>query len=333
MPNNPTAAALHIDTLLTDMAIGYGTDLATTYVADRVCTLTPVTKQSDKYPVWNKGDFYRSEMDVRGDAARSKGSGQRMSTDSYWAEVYALHTTLSDRQRSNADVDVEGAKVRYLMNQTKLKRDIIYAANCFTSGVWSGFSDQTGVAAGPAANQFIQWSDYTNSDPIGDITDQVVDLEVAAGIPNVRLMAVCNRYVFEKLRHHPDMLDRIKYTAGVERPAQITPQAMAAVLGIDELVIAKAGQNTAAEGQTASMSRVFGNSFLLQYKADSPDDMTPTGASLFSWSEFDQVTPEGAAIFSWYEDNKRATFYEAEMACDIKVTAADLGGIFLTCVA
>lgn len=333
MPINPTAGALHIDTLLTEMAIGYGTDAAKTYVADRACTMTPVDKQSNKYAVWDKGDYYRSEMDLRADGARSKGSGQRMSTDTYFADVYALHTKITDRQRSNADVDVEGAKVRWLTNQTKLKRDKIYAAAAFASGIWSGFSDQTGVAAAPGANQFIQWSDYSNGDPIADITDQVVALEVAAGVPNVRLIGICNSYVFEKLRHHPDMLDRVKYTAGVERPASITPEIMAAVLGIDELIIARAVENTAAEGQTAVMARVFGNHFLLQYKSDTPDDETPTGTTLFSWSEFDEVTPEGAAIFSWYEENKRATFYETEMACDIKVTAVDLGGIFLSCVA
>lgn len=327
MPINPTAQALHVDKLLTEYAIGYGTDLASTYVADRVCTMANVQKQSDKYPVWNKGDFFRAEMALRADGDRSVGSGQRMSTDSYFADVYALHTQITDRQRKNSDVDIESAKVRYLMNQAKLKRDIIYASVAFTSGVWSGFSDQTGGV------EFTVWSDYTNGDPIGDITSKRVDLEVSAGVPGVRLMGVTNTAVFEKLRHHPDMLDRIKYTAGVERPADVTPEMMAAVLGIDEIVLAKAVQNTAKEGQTASMSRVFGDSFLLQYKADSSDDETPTGTTLFSWSEFDEVSAEGAAIFQWYEESRRTTFYEAEQAFDIKVSAADLGGIFLSCIA
>jgi hypothetical protein len=333
MPSNPTSSALHVDTLLTEMAIGYGTDLAKTYVADRACTVTPVQKQSDKYMIWNKGDFYRSDMALRGDGDRSVGSGQRLSNTNYFAEVYALHTKLTDRQRKNSDVDIESAKVRYLMNQAKLKRDILYADTLFKASVWAGFSDQTGVAATPGANQFIHWSDYTNGDPIGDITDKVVDLELAAGVPGVELVGICNTKVFEQLRHHPDMLDRIKYTAGVERPAAVTPEVMAAVLGIDTLIIAKAAKNTAAEGQTASMSRVFGDHFLLQYRSMTPDDETPTAATLFSWSEFDEVTPEGAAIFSWYEESKRATYYEAEMACDIKATATDLGGIFLSCVA
>lgn len=333
MPNNPTSRALHVDTLLTDYAIGYGTSIGKTYVADRLCTLKDVTKQSDKYIIWDKGDLFRSEMDVRADGDRSAGGGQNVSNTSYWAEVYALHTKLTDRQRSNSDIDIESAKIRYLVNQSKLKRDKLYAANCFAASIWSGFADQTGVVSSPSTNQFIHWSDGTNGDPIGDITSKRVDLEVAAGVPDVMLRGVCNSYVFEKMRHHPDMLDRIKYTGGVERPADITPEAMAAVLGLDEIVIAKAVENTANEGQTTSMSRVFGNHFLLQYTAQTAGDDTPTGATLFSWSEYDGVTADGAAIFQWYEEARRTTFFEAEMACDIKVTAADLGGIFLSCVA
>lgn len=333
MPINPTAQSLHVDKLLTEFAIGYGSDIGKVYVADRVCSLVNVDKQSDKYAVWNKGDFYRSEMLKRADGDPSVGSGQRMSTDTYFADVWALHTKLTDRQRKNSDVDVEASKIRYLMNQAKLARDIEYASTCFTSSVWSGFADQTGVSGSPSTNQFIHWSDYTSGDPIGTITAKRVDLELAAGVPSAKLLGITNTAVFEKMRHHPDMLDRIKYTAGVERPADVTPEMMAAVLGLEEIVVAKAAKNTAKEGQTASMSRVFGNHFLLQYISPSAGDETPTAAALFSWSEFDGVTAEGAAIFQWYDEATRSTFYEAEQAFDIKVTAADCGGIFLSAIA
>lgn len=334
MPNNPTSQSLHIDAALTDFAIAYGTDLASTFVADRACTVKPVDKESDYYYVWNKGDFYRLEMAKRADGDRSEGGGQRLSNSTYFADVWALHTKLTDRQRSAArnEIDIEAAKIRYLMHQAKLARDSQFASTFFTTSVWSGFSDQTGVAAGPSTNQFLQWND-SSSDPIGNITDKVTDLEVAAGVPGVELIGVTNSAVFNVLRNHADMLDRIKYTAGVERPAAVTPQIMAAVLGLDELIVAKAAQNTAAEGATAVMARLFGKGFLLMYRAPTPDDETPTAATLFSHSEFDQVTPEGAAIFQWYDESRRTTFFEAEQAFDQKVTAADLGGFFTSCIA
>lgn len=335
MPINPTRGSLHVDTLLTDYAIAYGTDLASTYVSDRACTIKSVDKQSDKYVVWNKGDFYRLEMQQRADGDKSEGGGQRLSNATYFAEVWALHTILTDRQRNAArgEVDVEAAKIRYLMNQTKLARDVQFASTFFTTSVWSGFTDQTGVAAAPGANQFIQWSDYTNSTPITDIKEQAVALEITAGVPGTKLVGVTSSTVFQKLSDHPDFLDRLKYTGGNDRPANVTREAMAAILGLDELIVAKAVQNTAAEGATATMAAIFGDKFLLMFKSDVASDDQSTAATLFSHSEFDQVTPEGAAIFQWYDDSRRSTYYEAEQAFDQKVTAADLGGIFTDCLA
>lgn len=335
MPNNPTSSSLHIDRALTDFAIAYGPDLRDSFVADRACTLKSVDKQSDYYYVWNKGDFYRLEMAKRGDGDVSEGSGQRLSSTTYFADVWALHTLITDRQRAQArnEIDIEAAKVRYLMHQAKLARDSQFATNCFATSVWSGFSDQTGVASSPSTNQFIQWSDYTNSDPINDISTQITALETTAGLPGVDLVAVTSRAVFRKLAEHPDMLDRIKYTAGVDRPASVTPQAMAAVLGIDDLIIAKAVQNSAAEGATATMAALFGSGFLLMYRSPAATDDMPTATTLFSWSEFDQVTADGAAIFQWYDESRRATYLEAEQAFSIKVTAADLGGFFTSCIA
>ena len=335
MPNNPTAAALHVDRALTDFAIAYGPDLAATFVADRACTVKAVDKESDYYYVWDKGDFFRLEAAKRADGDKSEGSGQRLSTTTYFADVYALHTLLTDRQRAAArnEIDVEAAKVRYLMHQMKLARDNQFASELFTTSVWSGFTDQQGVASGPGANQFEQWDDYANSDPIANITGQISNLEVSAGMPGVELIAVTNTKVFRTLQNHPDMLDRIKYTSGNERPAAVTAQAMAEVLGLDELIIAKAANNSAAEGATASMGRLFGDRFLMMYRSAVPTDDMPTAATLFSHSEFDDVTPDGAAIFTWYDESRRATVMEAQTAFDIRVTAADLGGIFYDCVA
>lgn len=335
MPINPTASSLHIDRALTDFAIAYGPDLRSTFVADRACTLKSVEKQSDKYFTWNKGDFYRLEMAKRADGDKSEGSGQRISNTAYYCDVWALHTMITDRQRNMAknEVDIEAAKVRYLMHQAKLARDSQFASTFFTTSVWSGFSDQTGVTSSPSTNQFIYWSDTTNGDPITDITEQVVALEVAAGVPGAELVAVTNTAVFRALAQHPDMLDRIKYTAGVDRPASVTPQAMAAVLGIDEIIVAKSVQNSAAEGATATMARLFGDHFLLMYRTPAATDDMPTAATLFSWTEFDGVTPDGAAIFQWYDESRKATYLEAEQAFDMVVTAADLGGFFTGCIA
>lgn len=329
MPTSlPTARDFHVDALLTDFAIAYGQDLKSSYVADRAATVVRSKKRSNKYPVWNKGDWFRIEMDLRADGDTSAGGGFRLDTsNSYVCEDYALHTYLTDRQRSNAmnEIDAEKAKVRWLMQQAKMKRDKIFASTAFVTGVWTGVTEQTGVGSNPSTNQFLQF-DTSGSDPIGVITEQMLAVEVATGLlPNVM---ISNTKVANELKQHADFLDRIKHT----QTGIVTEDLIASVLGLDEYIVAKGVENTAAEAAAASMSRIFGDHILLLHRTPAMTDEMPTALALFSWSEFDQVTEDGAAVAQWYDKDRKATKFEAEQSFDVKITATDLGVMLLNAV-
>jgi hypothetical protein len=321
----PSARDLHVDSLLTDYAIGYSQDIASTYVIGAASTLKKVNKQSDYYAVWNKGDFFRSEMDVRVQGARSKGAGFRMSTATYTAINYGLHTTLTDDQRENSDVDIEKAKIRYLVHQAMRKRDKVFAAAAFTTSVWAN-TDQTGVSTSPSTNQFLQWND-SSSTPLKDILEQIEVVRLACGMkPNVM---VIDPNVELNLRRHSDFLGLFQYTSG----GLVTLQQIAGVLGIDNIIVGNTIENTANEGATTVMANVFGKGCLLAHIAPTPGDEEPTAVTGFSWSPFDQVSATGIAVDSWYEKPYRATFYEAEMYFDCKVTATDAAVYMASAVA
>lgn len=324
----PTANDVHVDSILTDIAVAYGQDLKNTYIADRAFTQVPVTKQSDKYNVWNKGDFFRSEMALRADGTRSAVSGQRLSQSAYYCDTYALSTTITDKQRANAkgETNLEDAKIRYLMHQALRKRDVQFAAVGFVTGVWTGTTEQTGVSGSPSTNEFKQWND-SSSTPIVDITEVIDAVRITCGKkPNI---GIVNEAVFRALKHHADFLDRIKHT----QTGVVTADLIAEVLGLEQLLVAQAIQNTANEGATATMADVFGKNMAVIYRAPAATDDDATAGSIFSWSEFDGVTADGAAIRQWYEEPKQATYYEAEQSFDVVLTAADMGGMMLTAVA
>lgn len=330
MPTHkPSARDVHVDSLLTDFAIAYGQDLRSAFVADRAFTPARVQKQSDKYVVWDKGDWYRSEMGLRADGDVSRGGGFGVDTsNSYFTEVYGLHTYLTDRQRSNSDgeIDLEKAKVRWLMSQAKLKQDLLFGATAFITGVWTGVTEQTGVSGSPSTNEFKQWNDSASTPSI-DITEQINAVEVSTGKrPNV---AVTSPEVMLQLREHAEMLDRIKHT----QTGIVTNDLIAQAVGLDEIIVGHAVQNTGKEGQTASMSRVFGKHFLLLHRTPGLTDDEPTAGVGFHWSDIDQVTVDGAAISQWYDNDRKATKFEAEMAYVPKITATDLGVMMLSAVA
>ena len=57
----------HVNTPLTQISIAYLQN-QTEFVAAQVCPIIPVTKQSDRYYVYNRGDFFRDQtiVDVLG---------------------------------------------------------------------------------------------------------------------------------------------------------------------------------------------------------------------------------------------------------------------------
>ena len=328
MPSLPSMRDVHpVNQLLTDMAIGYGQELAGTYCVDRATTPVPVKKQSNTYAIWDKGDMFRDEFQLRVSGQPSVGVGQRVSTGTYSCKRYALHATLGRDELANSDfTDLEKKKIRLLAQKAKIKRDRIYAANVFATGLWTSNTEQTGVASGESTNQFRQFNDGANSDPIKVILDQQSVLELSTGLRGNKL--VTNRKVLRALRQHPDLLALTQYTS----PGLAPMQTLLETFELEEIVIADGIYNTAAEGQTASMARIIGNHMLLCHIAPKSTD-EPTAVCSFVWSEFDQVTENDVPVKSWFNEDLDCHKYEGEICPDTKITANDLGVFFKDVVA
>lgn len=321
MPTEPIGNS-HVDQLLTDFAIAYGQDPAKHFVGDVGATMLRKTKQSDKYPVWSKADFYRSEMGLVGHSTPAPIGGFRVDlTNTFYADEYALKVFLADKDAKGSDLDIRKQKVRYLVGQAKLKRDKLYAAAVFATGKWTSNTEQTGKAAGPGANEFLQFGD-ASSDPLIVIQNQLLAVELSTGLmPNVM---ITNSVVDMALRRHPDILDLYKYTSG----GLATRDEVAEAVGVSQIVVGHAVENTANEGQAATMARVFGNHILLAYIEPGPSQDLPTAISGYTWNEYDKVDATGVAIKTWREDDPEGEWLKAEQCVQYKITANDLG-VFL----
>ena len=98
----PTTSDVHVDAILTNISLAF-LQSENNFVANRVFRSIPVEKQSDKYFVYTKGDWFRDEAAVRAPASPSAGSGYTLSTATYNADVYAFHKDVDDQTRANAD--------------------------------------------------------------------------------------------------------------------------------------------------------------------------------------------------------------------------------------
>ena len=326
----PAPEDLYFSQLLTNLSIAYR-NAQETYIATKFAPVVPTNRQSDKYTIFSKADFLRDEAQVREDGKETAGIGFGISRDSYDAELYGVHFRITPRMRvsQGPDVNLPQVGTKLVTDKLLLKMERAWASRMFTTGIWSGQVDQTGVVSAPAANQFIHWSDYVNGKPKKNIKDACTVVQQGTGLrPNT---LVLGRQTWDAMQDHPDFTDRLKYTSSDSISAAI----LARMLELDRVLIAGVVHNTAAEGQTASMAFVHGKHALLAYVNPAPEREMPSAAYTFGWT--DMVQGAGAAGVAISELPRNADTgvdkIEGQSAWDIKVTGADLGAFFNGAVA
>lgn len=323
---NPTAGAVHVDSALTNISVAFF-QKATNFIAGRVFPNVPVDKQSDRYFTYDRGDFNRDEARERAPGTESAGSGLDLdNTPTYYAKVYAFHKDIPDQIVANADaaVNLERAASEYVAHKMLIRKEKDFMSRFFAGGIWT--NDWDGVASGPTGNQVVQWSDTTSGDPIGNIrVAKSTIMESTGFMPNT---LVLGQRVMDALVDHPDIVDRVKYSGGVgnQNPALVNEQTLAALFGVERVVVGAAIENTAADGLTGAHSFIAGKKALLCYSAPTPSLLAPSAGYTFSWQGYLGTTNEfGIATSRFRMEHLKSERVEGEIAMDHKLVSADLG--------
>lgn len=322
----PTISQVHIDAILTNISVAY-MQKAENFISDKVFPVVPVDKKSNKYFTYTKNDWFRDEAQRRAPGTESAGGGYNLSTDTYSADVWAFHKDVDDQTLANADTPLNPLReaAEFVTRRLLLRREIQFVSDFLTTGVWG--TDVTGVSASPTSTQFYQWSDYANSDPIEDIEAAKASILSTTGMEGNTL--VLGYEVFRKLKNHPDIVDRYKYTTS----SVITEDMMARLFGIDRILVAKSVKATNNEGATGAYGFTFGKAACLLHVASSPGLMTPSAGYIFAWTGVSGGLGATVGTSNFRMEHLKANRIEAEMAFDNKVVATDLGYFFATAVA
>jgi len=317
----PTASDVHINRPLTNISVAY-VQSESEYIAGNMFPVVPVPKKSDTYHKYTKNDWFRDEAQKRAPSTESAGSGYTLSTDTYNCDVWAFHKDIDDQVRGNYDspLDPDRDATEFVTQRLLLSRDRQFADTFFKTGVWD--TDVTG------GGDFTVWSDYTNSNPIGDVTNAKRAVKKTTGyVPNVLMIG---GEVWDKLKDHSDIIERIKYT---QSAVDISPQLVAQVLGVQRIVIADAIYATNNEGAEEAYDQVFGKNALLCYAAPRPSLLQPSAGYIFAWTGYGAGNAYGVTIGTFRMENLKSERVEGELAYDMKVVAPDLGYFFSGVVA
>lgn len=306
----PTQSDVHYDALLTNLSTAYIQN-QTNFIATKVFPIVNVSKQANRYPTYTKNDWFQDDAQLRGDSEESAGSGFTLSNDPYFCDVWGYHKDIGDQLRANADgvYNVDRDATEFVAMKMLLRQELQWVSEFFKSGIWG-----TSLVGGAG---FIQFSDYAGSTPIDVVTTGTETVLKNTGFePNTLVLGL---EVYNKLKNHPDFVDRVKYSA----PDAVTTAIMANLFEVDNVYVAKAVKATNAKGAAGTYDFVFGKNALLCYTPKNPGLLTPAAGYIFSWD----YAPVGGSmpISRLRIDTKKTDRVEAEAAWDNKLIGSDLG--------
>ncbi len=317
-------------TALSSMALSYYQN-ASNYFAKSIFPICPVGLSSDNYYIFNKEDLLRDNWHRKPAYGKVEPAVVSEHTDVYNCKVDQMimgidQIRLTDLQRRMGPSirDPKQQRTRTIAEQANIHQDVLFAEKYFKAGAWEDEyvgQDSTSVSG----KQFIKFSN-ANSDPIKFIDERKTAMHQNTGrMPN-RLAIGAN--VFNALKVHPGILERVKYGGSTVNPANVTENVLAQLFGVEKLVVLNSIMNKAEMGAEAKMEYIGDpNAFLLAYATSAPAIDEPSAGYMFSWDMLGngQILP----ILNYLGENGTHTEYiEGLMANDIRKTADDLAMFF-----
>lgn len=300
----PDIGSIHIDVALTNLS------QATTnegFVADLIFPPAKVTKDSDKFFKYDKANL-RADQTAWAPKTYVKEVNWDVSTDSYATERHGLAELIEDDEKQNADspLDIERDTVELLTEKMLIVREKKLATLLTTAGSFD-------ADARPALGAADRWDNYTSSS-----SDPNEDIQLARKTiykktfmrPNVVILPY---EVFESVREHPKIHERIKYVS----EAIITEQILARLWNVERVIIAGAGENTAKEGAADSLSYIWGKNAWVGFVESRPRLKRP------SWGY--AMRSQANLVERWRDNPRKGEMFRVSYKEIHKIVTASAG--------
>ena len=263
-----TASDLHVDKLLSEMALGYRPE---GFIADMVMPVVNVGKQSDLYAEFSRSDRLRRQNTSRAPGAEARVVTEDVGSGTYYAANYALKGRVPIEDRANADpiyqnMQAEG-KVMLVMDHLMLDYEIRVASQVTST---SNVGSSSAVSSA--------WNGA--GDPLGDMNQAIDNIHYSTGVrPNKAIFGVEAWKSFRRDSNVRNLIFGNNNGGGYPSTAQV-----AELLDLDSVEVGGAFRNTGGEGLDESLSSVWGDNVLIEYVPASPNRERPSFAYSFRWS-------------------------------------------------
>jgi len=311
-----TGHDLHIDQHLSNVAINYEPK---GMIADVIAPIVKVPKQSDNYIIWDHADAFRVEDDKRAPGTEANKIERSVSSETYFADNYALKMPLNLEDRENMDPvfvgEMREGRTKFIKSKLMLSWEQRAAQLC-----------TSGSNVGSYATVDSDWIEHANgnSDPLGDCWTALNNVADSMGYrPNRCIMGDT---AWRNFRRHADVIDIIHGNTGAAGSKGVryaSREQFKAIFEIEEFLIGAAYYNSADEGQSASLSLLWDDYVLWYYAPASPSIEEPSFMYSFRWNK--PGLPNMIAERHPFDPKTKSEEIELGYYQDEKITAKNLG--------
>ena len=273
-----------VDPALSSVSVKYTND---TFIADIIAPMIKVAKQTGKYFVYDKANLRVDKTLRAGGSPANEVSYGVSPSGTFSCDDHALKGFVDDLVQEQAE-----AALNPLVDETEsITEKLMLDRELALATLLTNTANLTQNVTLSGTNQ---WSDYSNSDPIGDVrTARTTVHQNTFKKPNTMILG---KQVFDMLCEHPQIIERVKYSAlGV-----VTPELLARIFQVEKVLVGEAGYNSAAEGQTDSLAYVWGKNVIVCYIAPQVRLKTLTLVATFTYKE--------RQVKRWRDEDREGTY-------------------------
>lgn len=295
----PGIANTYQDKALTNVSVKYTND---EFVADRVFPVVEVDKKTGIYYEYDKSNLRKEDSRRVGSAKTAEADREMVKRNYGPLEEHALKTGVTKDELDNYDSPLNPFidATEHVTEKLMVEKEVDLATDLADTGIVTNNTTLSGTS---------QWSDYANSDPFGVIETGMANIR-KNGIkrPNTIVMG---QPVWDKIKHHPELLDRVKWSnRGV-----LTEEVFASLIGVQNVIVAPAVYNTADEGQTDSLDYIWGKHMWLMYVTPNPGLKTISAG-------YHLTLKNGRYIDRWSSEDRKTEYVRANDYYERKIIAA-----------
>lgn len=292
------------------------------YVADRVFPIISNCPPEAKIARYLKGAWFRDEAQMRGPGSEAVRGGYPVDFLDVIPKEYAFAKEVPDEDREvvNAQggppLQPDQDAIAFATDKLMMRRELLVAA-LIKATIWSSIA-----ASGEDADGL--WAPVSTTNTfLEDVNLRKITIQSNTGLmPNCLLI---DALTYSALKQCDSVLDKIKYV----QKGVLTPELIAAILDLDEVIVAPAIYSTAKEvkaGTDFTAAQIWANTAgkgmgFLFYRPSSAGLKIPSAGYIARSGLF----PEGIRVTTWREDSKHQDIYEAAEKIHPVATGLDLG--------